>query len=78
MTEQEIRHMVREELVATFKQIARDEIVAAFKELYNIADEHVALADRWGTCYGTRPKYDTKQCFAELARRLAIDAEQND
>lgn len=66
MTEQEIRYIVREE------------IAAAFKELYNIADEHVALTDRWGTCYGTRPKYDTKQCFVELAKRLAIDAKQND
>lgn len=63
MTEQEIR------------QIVREEIAAAFKELYNIADEHIALADRWGTCYGTKPKYDTKQCFTELAKRLAIEVD---
>ena len=61
MTEQEIR------------QIVREEIAAAFKELYNIANEDIVLEDRWGTCYGTRPKYDMKQCFAELARRLTIE-----
>jgi hypothetical protein len=63
MTEQEIR------------QIVREEVAAAFKELYNIADDFIVLKDRWGTCYGTRPKYDTKQCFAELARRLAIEVD---
>lgn len=66
MTEQEIR------------QIIREEIIIAFKELYAITEEKTLLSDGWGTYYGTKPKYDKKQCFAELARRLAIGMKQND
>lgn len=66
MTEQEIR------------QIVREEIVTAFEELYGIAEEYVALRDGWGNIYGTMPKYSTNQCFAELARRLAIEEKDNE
>lgn len=66
MTEQEIR------------QIVKEEIVTAFEELYGIADEYVALRDGWGNIHGTMPKYSRNQCFAELARRLSTEVEDNE